>query len=157
MRFSLKRLLIWVAVLSVVLAGIVFVRKLINVPIDAYRVWNTARALEHYMESHDGAWPTDWDELLRGTGNKTFNSMGGRLSTLRDHVMIDFAFDPAAAAERIREDDANPVFKVIWLKNGSLVHWAGAEPNELIFNYLKARKFDPSRSSSAGIESTNSP
>jgi hypothetical protein len=152
-RFSLKRLLVIVAVISVILAGVGFLRNLQNTILDAYRVWDAARALEAYMDAHAGEWPRDWDELARFAERTGINSIGGTFATLRQHVMIDFQFDPATAAMEISEDDVEPNFKVVWLRNGSSVHWAGAEPNTLILDYLKSKKFgDAARPGNTGVD-----
>jgi hypothetical protein len=34
----------------------------------------------------------------------------------------------------------DPPFRVIRLTNGSDVHWSGADPNRLVFEFLKKRK-----------------
>lgn len=152
MRFSLKRLLILVAVLSVILAGVAVLRNVQNTILDAYRVWDTARALESYMDAHEGAWPKNWDELIRFAEESGIYWLDGSIATLRDDVAIDFEFDPVAATARIREDDVEPDFKVVWLRNGSGAYWEGAEPNKLIFDYLKSNKFGGSASvASSGV------
>ena len=141
MRFSLRRLFVVVAVIAVILAGVAFLRNLQETILDAYRVWDAARAIEAYMDAHPGEWPSDWDELVHFAEGTGINSIGGRFRTLHEHVMIDFEFDPPTAAAEISDEDVDPNFKVIWLRNGSSVHWAGAEPNKLIFDYLKSKKF----------------
>jgi len=96
-----------------------------------------------YMEANDGAWPQSFDDL-----QKTYVQLGGRLpggetiESLRQDVGIDFHFDPALASASITADASEPTFRAVWLKNGSTSHYEGDEPNQRIFEYLKARKFD---------------
>ena len=46
MRFSLRRLFVVVAVIAAILAGVAFLRNLQETILDAYRIWDAARAIE---------------------------------------------------------------------------------------------------------------
>jgi hypothetical protein len=141
-QFSLRSLLILVAVFAVLLAVGLFVKRVVEVPFDAYKHWAMGDLIVEHLETHDGEWPRNWNDL-RGA----YNSLGGRLiggetmESLEKAVNVDFDFDPALASSAITKDTSEPAFRVIWLKNGSTAHYVGDEPNQRVFDYLKQRKF----------------
>jgi len=141
-QFSLKRLLVGVAVVAVLLTAVLFVRRVIQVPFDAYQNWAMGDLVIGYMEANDGAWPGSWDDL-----RTTYNQLGGRLpggetiESLQRDVHVDFEFDPVAASASITADASEPGFRVIRLKNGSTAHYEGDEPNQRVFDFLKSKKF----------------
>ena len=141
-QFSLRRMLISVAIIAFVFSLLLFAKRVIDVPFDAYKNWAMGDLIVAFMEEHDGAWPSDWDDL-----RPTCKKLGGRLiggetfDSLQRAVDIDFEFAPESAADAIDASDTEPVFCVIWLKNGSTAHYEGDEPNQRVFDFLKTRKF----------------
>ena len=107
---------------------------------EAYAAWDTGTLLVEYMKSHDGRWPSSWDELLSvmssdsGSQIMLRGSQAGDTNyalSLRKMVAIDWKFDPA------QNDQRSPVTR----PNGTKfpVVWQGAEPNKMVRAYLKAR------------------
>ncbi len=141
-QFSLRRMLVAVAILSVVFSLLLFAKRVIDVPFDAYKNWAMGDLIIAFMEENDGAWPSDWDEL-----KPTCDKLGGQMiggetfESLRRAVAIDFDFDPESVADSIDDSDTEPDFRVIWLKNGSTAHYEGDEPNQRVFDFIKTRKF----------------
>ena len=117
-----------------VVVGVYSVFASVNAAMDSYAIWDAALAVIHHMETHDGAWPTDWRQLEDSFAT-TPRLMGPGWDNLRERVEIDWSSDPRELAKTVLRDD-QPPFKAIWLKSGSEVYWLGAEPNTLIHAYL---------------------
>jgi len=121
----------------------------VTVP-DAYAVWNTASLVNDFMDAHDGAWPTGWNDL-RQTYEITNQPNPEHMADLQARVDVDWHADPrklAAAAEPAPH--ALP-FRVIWLRDGSNAHYA--EPNWLVWVHLQQPR--PSTAPAATTQSTN--
>lgn len=143
-QFRLRNLIVGVAICAVVLTCVLFVKRIIDAPNDAYRNWGMSDLIIAYMNENDGEWPQSWDDLkpvcieLRRSGRM---SGWDDIESLEQTVNIDFNFDPVAASSAITSRTLKPDFRVIWLKNGSTASFNGNEPNLRVLNYLKARKF----------------
>lgn len=141
-QISLKWLLIAVGLLGAALTTARCAMLVLETPNDAYAMWAAGDVLLRYMRDTDCGWPRTWDELAdhhakSGAGT----TMIGPFSEMQNRIHIDFTFDPKAALESIDSSDVTPTFRVVQLKNGSDTHWSGREPNQGIFDFLKARKF----------------
>ncbi|MEX1098314.1 MAG: hypothetical protein WED34_19875 [Planctomycetales bacterium] len=103
----------------------------------AYAVWHTAEAIIAYMEQHDDMWPTNWEDLrpYARTGPNTFEE-------LQERVGIDWNANPEELA-KATPLAGKPPFRVIWLKDGTGIHYEGMEPNQMILEYLQQRKQSP--------------
>ena len=146
MKKPIKRILIAVAVVVVAVVGYIgfdMVRTVTQIP-EAYAAWDSASLLVEYMETHDGAWPTSWDELFSAArtlpredralrGHSTNN-----LDKIAQLVRIDWTADPQELAQAEPKPDGIP-FRVVTRADGSdfPTLWSGAEPNTLIWEYLK--------------------
>ena len=145
MKKPIKRILITAGL--VLLATIAYIgfdmwRTVTQIP-EAYAAWDAASLVIEYMDTHDGAWPRSWDELL--TATKTLPKDGRQIrgtpiDQFPTFVRIDWAADPSKLAEAIPELDALP-FRVITRADGSdfPTLWSGAEPNTLVWKYLKTK------------------
>lgn len=119
-------------------AGIVValaVRGSLEAVNDSYAQWDAAIAIINHMETHDHSWPTDWDELEESC--KSTPDWRGFMGfdNFKARVEIDFTAQPSYLRSVTLQKD-KPPFKVVWLRNGNTSHWAGAEPNTLIHEYL---------------------
>jgi len=148
MKKPIKRILIAVAVVVVAVVGYIgfdMVRTVTQIP-EAYAAWDSASLLVEYMETHDGAWPTSWDELFSAArtlpredralrGHSTNN-----LDKIAQFVRIDWHANPQELAQARLEADSIP-FRVVTRADGSdfPTLWSGAEPNTLIWEYLKEK------------------
>ena len=108
---------------------------------EAYAAWDTGSLLVVYMRTHEGHWPSDWDDLLtvlegeQGQAITLYGSQAGDIpyaNSLRNKVTVDWSFDPKSAPK-----DAMPVTR----SNGRRfpIVWAGAEPNEMVRRYIASR------------------
>jgi hypothetical protein len=106
---------------------------------EAYAAWDTGTLLVEYMKSHNGRWPSSWDDLLSVMSNSSSNQIELRGASagdtnytlsLREKVAIDWKFDPA------RSGQGSPVTR----PNGAKfpIVWEHAEPNEMVRTYLGA-------------------
>ncbi len=131
------------AVILALLGGAVAVYygyRAIKATQDAYAVEWVAGMVIEYMETHDGAWPRNWEDL-RTPYETCAQRAGGPWSfeKLRDRVDVDWGADPAQLATA-PDIGAEPPFKVIWLRSGRQTHWESQEPNRMILDYLRSRK-----------------
>src|SRR5437763_1042319 len=61
-----RRLIVGLVILAVAVASwatVAFIRTVLDVPRQAYAVWQTADLVIAYMDRHDGAWPRSWEDL----------------------------------------------------------------------------------------------
>lgn len=112
-----------------------------NIP-EAYAGWTTADLVLDHLEAHGGAWPTGWADL-RAAGEHRLEGHGPGpmrwdLGELERLVKVDWAADPKQLAAM---PDGHPPFHAITRADGSdfPVVWQGAEPNQMILDYLKGR------------------
>ena len=54
---------ICVGLLLLVVVGVYSVFASVRATMDSYAVWDAALVVIHHMETHDGAWPRNWQEL----------------------------------------------------------------------------------------------
>jgi hypothetical protein len=119
---------------------------------DSYAEWDVALACIHHMKKHAGSWPKNWSELE--SAYKTTPDLRGPhgWQDVTNRVDVDFAFVPSGLA-RHKAGAAEPPARVIWLRNGKTHYWTSAEPNALVFDYLKtqaANQSPPATSAPAG-------
>jgi len=104
----------------------------------SYAVWWVADMCIEHMKANDGDWPQSWDDLrddyqtcvARSGQPWTFDELSSRVEVDWDASPIELL--PMAG-------DSAVDLRVIWLRNGSDVHWSGREPNTMILDYLKSR------------------
>ena len=119
---------------------------------EAYAAWDTGALIVEYMDTHEGEWPRSWDELLSTVSTPSMydsvslngvGSYGPDVSSLQNVVSIDWTADPAQLVHAEWQDD-QPPFRVVTRKDGSdfPMVWEGAEPNEMIWRYLRKRAED---------------
>jgi hypothetical protein len=138
-----RRRILLAAVILALLGGagaVYYVYRAIAATHDAYAVEQVADMAIVYMETHDGAWPRNWEDLR--TPYETCINRSSRPWTfekLRARVDVDWEADPAQLATA-PDTGAEPPFKVIWLRSGRQTHWRDHEPNRMILDYLRNRK-----------------
>ncbi len=107
-----------------------------------YYVWHASAMVIDYMRTHDNRWPTSWDDLSKT--NPAPGESGGfqNFDEVKKNVVIDWNARPEVLVNAKFDDDNDdqPAFRVIWLRNGRSIHWSCAEPNRLIWDYLQQHK-----------------
>jgi hypothetical protein len=110
---------------------------------EAYAAWTTADLVIDHMETHDGAWPEGWEDLFHAADIRKANAVILRweVEELPSLVAVDWNADSAALVEASTVGD-DPPFLVITRLDGTefQVVWEGAEPNQMILDYLRARR-----------------
>jgi len=139
-RFSIRSLLVSVTVIAVLLAGVTYAIRTVNgvrqVVMDAYRVWGTGELMVDYMNANDQRWPQCWADLETFFANSTKTyTIIETFDDIRDHIDIDFAFDPYL--QSLANDADDPPFRAIWLRNGTESRYVGAGPNQIVYAHLK--------------------
>jgi hypothetical protein len=104
---------------------------------DAYACWDIGDVVVDYMSKHGGRWPSEWEDL-RPSYNAlalTDGRMRGGLTfdDLRNRIEINWSASPEGALSR------HVAFKAIVVKSGNGTRWAGAEPNDMVIDYLRRR------------------
>jgi hypothetical protein len=93
------------------------------------------------MESHDGRWPSSWEDLLSVMNTNSENQVMFRGASagdtnyafaLREKVAINWKFNPAGS------NQVSPVTRLDGTKFP--VVWQGAEPNGMVRLYLRSRR-----------------
>lgn len=104
-----------------------------------YYVWHTAGYVIDYMKVNDNRWPTSWDDLRQANLQRV--NEWPQFEVLKENVVIDWTARPESLVKaKFDDNDDQPAFRVIWLRNGKSTHWATAEPNRLIWDYLQKHK-----------------
>jgi len=106
---------------------------------DPYYVEHVASYVKDYMEATNNRWPSSWDDLCRVIPDRVKSGVFP-VEELKQNVIIDWDARPSVLAEAKLRDDDQPPFRVIWLRNGSGIHWSSTEPNRLIWDYLQKNK-----------------
>ena len=116
---------------------------------EAYAAWDTGSLVIEYMDTNEGEWPRSWDQLLTvvtpgsSEGVLLHGASAGDVKyarSLEQVVAVDWTADPEQLAQTELQEGELP-FRVITRKDGSdfPVLWEGAEPNEMIWRYLRKR------------------
>jgi hypothetical protein len=133
MRFSLRTLLIAVAICAViVLGGIWGVRKYYAGVDD----WVPAYPVLTYMENHDGHWPPNWAALrteIEGDGSV----YGWSFEKYRSRVDSDFDVDPTDLSRQAIASD-RPTFDVIRVTDVTGRRTDNVA-NQMVYNYFRSK------------------
>ena len=106
---------------------------------DPYYVEHTAGYVIDYMKANDNRWPTSWDDLRQA--NLQHVDDWQKFEVLKENVVIDWTARPEILVKaKFDDNDHQPAFRVIWLRNGSDIHWSSTEPNRSIWDYLQKHK-----------------
>lgn len=114
---------------------------------DPYYVEHAAFAVIAYMKANNNQWPTSWDDIRRANPERV-ESGNFSIEVLKQNVIIDWNTRPKVLAEAKLRDDEQPPFRVIWLRNGSDIHWSHTEPNRVIWDYLQKNRHNLPKSQS---------
>ncbi len=108
---------------------------------DAYALLGASEMLISYMESHQGAWPRTWDELLPQFKQNNGRVAGWSFERFQSRVAVDFDSDP----EKLRQASlSSPVatFEVIRPKH-LLAAQMGSGPNQVLCDYFRQKPAPP--------------
>ncbi|MEQ8786992.1 MAG: hypothetical protein RIC55_11860 [Pirellulaceae bacterium] len=98
---------------------------------EAHAVELTAELIIKHMETNQGRWPSCWEDLPRVGSVRP-----DVVIDLQKRVAVNWSADPRKLAQAKAVTD-HPPFRVVWLKNGSPVHFEDGEPNQMILDYLR--------------------
>ena len=113
---------------------------------EAYAAWDCATLAIEFMDTHDGAWPRSWDELFSSVQTMTNGSRvlrghsGENIRQISELTRVVWDADRQGLL-RVNDDDTGLRVPVITRPDGSAFKtvWAAAEPNAMIWDYLKTR------------------
>ena len=129
----------WLIFLSIILGAVVAtwicrrVGSAVRGVPDAYARWDVGEILIDHLRHHDDRWPDGWESLRPSYDRLAAeNRLRGGLTfdELRSRVRIDWTADPHAALR-----DGRP-FRAVEVVSGNLLTWEGADPNEMVMDYL---------------------
>ena len=107
---------------------------------NAYAMQSVGHLIVEHMRLHSGAWPRGWAELqdtCAKTGSRILaTSAEAEIEELKGRVEVDWDVDPEGMRRSARRSDIAPI-SVVRLRSGRRDSFAGAEPNLLIWEYLK--------------------
>lgn len=113
---------------------------------DAYAMWNTGDLVVDYMGKHADRWPSGWEDLRPSfeACKKGDEYMRGGLTfdEIRNRIEIDWKASPQNALLH------RTPFKSITARSANHTIWEGAEPNEMIIQYLRKSGAAPATHSS---------
>lgn len=134
-----------------VLVGVVYVgygiwRTAFKGTTEAYAAWDCASLVVEYMDTHSGRWPQSWEDLFSAARTLPHGDRALRghsienLQRISQLVRVDWDADPQKLAQATLEGKRIP-FSVISRSDGSPfpMVWQGAEPNTLVWEYLKQK------------------
>jgi hypothetical protein len=138
----MRKLLFIIAavVLGIPFAGWMAYQHITEVVHDSYAVWWVAGMVIEHVDANAGQWPQSWEEL-RDDYQTCVERLGEPWSfeELRSRVCVDWTANATDLRKSALESD-KAKFRVVWLADGSSVHWEGAEPNQLIYEYLSKNR-----------------
>jgi len=102
---------------------------------DAYAMWDAGDLVVDYMGKHADRWPSGWEDLQpsfdackKGDG---YMRGGLTFNEIRNRIEINWHASPQNALLH------HTPFKSITPRSGNHTIWEGAEPNEMIIQYLR--------------------
>jgi hypothetical protein len=106
---------------------------------NAYAMQSAGQLIVEHMRLHSGAWPKSWTELRDTCATSHLNILSPNADTeieeLRKRVEIDWSVNPELIRRRVLQSNSIPI-SVVRLKDGRHDSFVGAEPNQMILNYL---------------------
>jgi hypothetical protein len=106
---------------------------------DSNAVGLAAEMIVHHLKANGDEWPRSWEELRRDYQAcvKDFDPPP-TFDEVRSRVCVDWSMTSELLAQ-LAIEGVKPNSKVIWLCDGSNVHWRGAEPNRYVLNHFYRR------------------
>lgn len=141
----MRRLFVLIAIAAVVAYGGWYAYRFYwalgtGVP-NSYAVMCAGELICQYMRTHENQWPASWDDL-QPVYDKTYAASYGGDSFFEDmkvRVAVDWSARPhelLKQGQQAKSEGESVPFRAVWLVDGSTVHWHGAEPNQIIYEYL---------------------
>ena len=113
---------------------------------EAYAAWDCATLAIEFMDTHDGAWPKSWDDLFSAAQTMTNGTRvlrgqsAGNIEVISDLTRVVWDADTQGLLN-VKDEDVALRSPVITRPDGKAFEpvWADAEPNAMIWDYLKTR------------------
>jgi hypothetical protein len=107
---------------------------------DCYGQWVTAELVINYHKDHRRL-PTEWQQLetVYGDGHGLHHG-GMSFPQVRERMVVEFG--RLAELETLARSTSNVATlpEIIYTKSGRQAHWSGAEPNQMIYEYLRGER-----------------
>jgi hypothetical protein len=125
------------SVLALCVSAVIGVSNTIH---NAYSAWWVADMVVEHMDANDNKWPKGWDDLLDDYRTCVANTgaQPWEFEELKKRVEIDWNANPHDLVSQ--QSNGKPKFVAIWLKGGFSSNWAGAEPNQIVLDYLNRQQ-----------------
>jgi len=104
---------------------------------DCYGQWVTAELVINYHKDHRRL-PTTWQELevVYGDGQGLHHG-GMSFPQVRESMVVDFGRLAELQALARGTSSVATLPEIIYTKSGRQSHWSGAEPNQMVYDYLR--------------------
>jgi hypothetical protein len=125
-------------VVAVVLVVSLVLRHVSRVVDTAYSVSNVGEMVVVHLDTHDGQWPKNWEDL-REAAKLWLDREVVDIGPWRDQIEVDFSADPRQlSATPFDPATQERPFQVIWPRRSS---WAWLdEPNVMVWKYLRGER-----------------
>jgi len=140
MKFSLRFLLLLIAVASLLCASAVGLLRLKNrieeSVLNSYRLTSTGHLFLEYKDIN-GRWPENWENIeafVASNGSQVGDAE--YIGEIREHVTIDFSIDLYSIDTSRPWSDSEPPLRLVWAKTGQ-TYGATSSPNEVIYEKLQ--------------------
>jgi hypothetical protein len=136
-RWPWLSIVVAVAFAAIAAGGIWLYRHTERVVTDCYMQEHVAAMIIEHMERNRDAWPKSWEDLAEA--NEICEARSGpnwTLDELRERCSVDFNAEPGNLV-KATATEGEPPFHVVRLVSGESHYWSGAEPNQMILDYLK--------------------
>jgi len=140
LRFRIHTLLIVAALVAVVAFGVGTVIGTMNTIRNAYAVWWVGDMVVEHLDANNNQWPQSWEDLADDYDTCVANAGASpwQFEELKSRVRVDWNANTNDLISR--QSSGEPDFKVIWLADGTSGSWAGAEPNQIVLDYLNSQQ-----------------
>jgi hypothetical protein len=136
-----KRRMVILSVVTAVVGGIAVLAWSINrIPAivrDCYGQWATAELVINYHQKF-GQFPTGWQQLeaIYGDGQGLHHG-GMSFPEVRERMVVEFGRLPELEALALSTSSVAKWPEIIHTKSGQQSHYSGAEPNQMVYKYLR--------------------
>ncbi|MEK7415770.1 MAG: hypothetical protein AAB263_20885 [Planctomycetota bacterium] len=102
---------------------------------DCYGQWDTAELIVRFHRQHYRL-PASWEDIREAYGDDSELRGGLSVAQLQQIIVVEFARLGELEALAKRTLAATSLPEIIQPSSGRQSHWAGAEPNTLVYEYF---------------------
>jgi len=109
---------------------------------DCYGQWDAAELIIRFHRQHNRL-PASWEQIGEVYGDGSGLHGGMTFMQLKETIVMEFA-RLGELQELARQTSAvSALPEIVYPRSGRQSHWAGAEPNHLVYDYLRTQRERP--------------